>query len=117
MIKSDANSDSLDLKMHSTRKYLILAALIGTGLLRAGSEGADQFTVPVTYYTLPNGLRVVLSPDHTAPTVVTAVYYRIGFRIEPKDRTGFAHLFEHMMFQGSQNLGKMQFIRDRKSVV
>jgi len=67
--------------------------------------------VPITYYKLPNGLRVILSPDSTAPTVVTAVYYRIGFRVEPKDRTGFAHLFEHMMFQGSQNLGKMEFIR------
>jgi predicted Zn-dependent peptidase len=43
--------------------------------------------------------------------VVAAVYYNIGFRIEPKDRTGFAHLFEHMMFQGSQNLGKMEMIR------
>jgi zinc protease len=71
----------------------------------------DGFTVPVTYYKLPNGLRVVLSPDPTAPTVVTAVYYRIGFRVEPKDRTGFAHLFEHMMFQGSENLGKMEFIK------
>ena len=69
------------------------------------------FNVPIIYYKLPNGLRVVLSPDSTAPTVVTAVYYRIGFRVEPKDRTGFAHLFEHMMFQGSQNLGKMEFIR------
>ncbi len=39
------------------------------------------------------------------------VYYRIGFRIEPRDRTGFAHLFEHMMFQGSANLGKMEFIK------
>ena len=67
--------------------------------------------MPVTYYKLPNGLRVILSPDSTAPTVVTAVYYRIGFRVEPRDRTGFAHLFEHMMFQGSQNLGKMEFIR------
>lgn len=67
--------------------------------------------MPITYYKLPNGLRVILSPDSTAPTVVTAVYYRIGFRVEPKDRTGFAHLFEHMMFQGSQNLGKMEFIR------
>jgi len=69
------------------------------------------FTVPITYYKLPNGLRVILSPDTTAPTVVTAVYYRIGFRVEPRDRTGFAHLFEHMMFQGSRNLGKMEFIR------
>ncbi len=69
------------------------------------------FNVPVEYYKLPNGLRVVLSPDHTAPIVTTAVYYHIGFRIEPRDRTGFAHLFEHMMFQGSQNLGKMEFIK------
>ena len=39
------------------------------------------------------------------------MYYNIGFRIEPRDRTGFAHLFEHMMFQGSENLGKMEFVR------
>ncbi|GAB4250898.1 MAG: pitrilysin family protein [Ekhidna sp.] len=62
------------------------------------------------YYKLDNGLKVILSQDKTAPTVVVAVYYNIGFRIEPKDRTGFAHLFEHMMFQGSQNLGKMEFV-------
>jgi predicted Zn-dependent peptidase len=74
-------------------------------------EPASRFQVPVEYYKLDNGLRVVLSPDHTAPTVVSAVYYNIGFRIEPKDRTGFAHLFEHMMFQGSENLGKMEFIK------
>ncbi len=67
--------------------------------------------MPVEYYKLPNGLRVVLSPDHTAPTVCIGVYYHIGFRIEPRDRTGFAHLFEHMMFQGSANLGKMEFIK------
>lgn len=75
---------------------------------KKGSE--SSFSVPVEYYKLDNGLRVVLSEDHTAPTVVVAVYYNIGFRIEPKDRTGFAHLFEHMMFQGSQNLGKMEFV-------
>ena len=66
--------------------------------------------VPITYYKLGNGLKVVLSPDKTAPIVTIAIYYNIGFRIEPKDRTGFAHLFEHMMFQGSQNLGKMEFV-------
>ncbi len=79
------------------------------------SCGAQQdktkFSVPVQYHKLDNGLKVVLSEDHTAPTVTVAVYYNIGFRIEPKDRTGFAHLFEHMMFQGSENLGKMEFIR------
>jgi len=68
-------------------------------------------SVPVEYHKLDNGLKVVLSPDHTSPIVTVAVYYGIGFRVEPKDRTGFAHLFEHLMFQGSQNLGKLQFIK------
>jgi zinc protease len=70
-----------------------------------------SFQVPVEYHKLDNGLLVVLSPDATAPIVTVAVYYNIGFRIEPRDRTGFAHLFEHMMFQGSENLGKGEFIR------
>jgi predicted Zn-dependent peptidase len=72
---------------------------------------APGFSVPVEYHTLDNGLKVVLSRDPTAPTVVVAVYYNIGFRIEPRGHTGFAHLFEHMMFQGSANLGKMEFVR------
>jgi len=81
-------------------------------LVACATDGTDSaFTVPVEYYTLPNGLKVVLSHDQSAPTVVVAVYYNIGFRIEPQERTGFAHLFEHMMFQGSENLGKMEFIR------
>jgi len=89
---------------------LLLIALI-LDLPSFAASAADEFHVPVEYYKLPNGLRVVLSPDHTAPTVCVGVYYRIGFRIEPRDRTGFAHLFEHMMFQGSANLGKMEFIK------
>lgn len=74
-------------------------------------EATTEFTVPIEYYKLDNGLKVVLSPDKTVPTVAVAVYYNIGFRIEPRERTGFAHLFEHMMFQGSENLGKMEFVR------
>jgi zinc protease len=70
-----------------------------------------ELQVPVTYSRLDNGLKVVLSTDHTTPIATVAVYYGIGFRIEPRDRTGFAHLFEHMMFQGSENLGKMEFIK------
>ncbi|MFL5276321.1 MAG: M16 family metallopeptidase [Myxococcales bacterium] len=79
----------------------------------AAGEKAPQagLGIPVQYEKLSNGLKVVLSPDHTAPLAAIAVYYGIGFRIEPRDRTGFAHLFEHMMFQGSRNLGKLQFIR------
>lgn len=76
----------------------------------APAPAGPAFQIPVEYYTLPNGLRVVLSPDHTAPTATVAAYYAVGFRTEPRSRTGFAHLFEHLMFQGSQNLGKAEFI-------
>ena len=76
----------------------------------ASAPAGPAFQIPVEYYTLPNGLRVVLSPDHTAPTATVAAYYAVGFRTEPRNRTGFAHLFEHLMFQGSQNLGKNEFI-------
>jgi len=99
-----------------TRVALIsgAAALLAAGgalASPAGEAGARSFSVPVEYRKLPNGLKVVLSRDTSSPKAVVAVYYNIGFRIEPKDRTGFAHLFEHMMFQGSGNLGKMEFIR------
>jgi zinc protease len=67
------------------------------------------YTVPIEYRKLENGLKVILSPDHSAPIVTVAVYYRIGSRYETRGRTGFAHLFEHMMFQGSTNLPKGQF--------
>jgi predicted Zn-dependent peptidase len=90
---------------------IVVFALPVVALAAGGNEPASGFQVPVGYYKLPNGLRVTFSPDHSAPTVVVGVYYRIGFRVEPRDRTGFAHLFEHMMFQGSQNLGKMEFIK------
>jgi len=60
----------------------------------------------VERFTLPNGLRVVLGPDRSAPTVAITVNYDVGFRSEPEGRTGFAHLFEHLMFQGSTNLEK-----------
>jgi predicted Zn-dependent peptidase len=59
-------------------------------------------------YTLENGLRVVLNQDNAAPVVTTAVYYDVGSRNERQGRTGFAHLFEHMMFQGSENVKKAE---------
>ncbi len=75
---------------------------------RTASEAAvthdTSFQVDVSYYRLDNGLRVVLSEDHSVPTATVGVYYGVGFRNEPQGRTGFAHLFEHLMFQGSANL-------------
>ena len=69
---------------------------------------AKPLNIPVVYYKLPNGLKVVISEDHLAPVVTVGVYYNVGFRLEPKGRTGFAHLFEHMMFQGSANVKKFE---------
>jgi zinc protease len=89
----------------------VLASPLASPVAAQATAANAALNIPVEYYKLPNGLKVVLSPDATVPTAVVAVYYNIGFRNEPRDRTGFAHLFEHLMFQGSQNLGKMEFIR------
>jgi zinc protease len=70
-----------------------------------------RLQIPIEYKTLKNGLGVVISPDPAAPVVTVGVYYKIGFRLEPQGRSGFAHLFEHMMFQGSENAAKMQHIK------
>src|SRR5919206_1731273 len=66
---------------------------------------------PVERFTLDNGLRVVLTPDRSAPVIGVAVVYDVGIRSEPRGRTGFAHLFEHLMFQGSENLEKLAHFR------
>jgi predicted Zn-dependent peptidase len=84
----------------------VLAVLVGAPLAHAQA----RYNVPVEYFTLPNGLKVVVSEDTSAPVVLVEVMYNIGFRIEPKGRTGFAHLFEHMMFQGSGNVKKMEHV-------
>jgi zinc protease len=82
---------------------------------RAATKGPVRAPRPVPQpdyrierFTLDNGLRVVLSPDSSSPVVAVAVYYDVGMRSEPKGRTGFAHLFEHLMFQGSASLGKTE---------
>ncbi len=62
--------------------------------------------IPIEKHTLKNGLRVILSPDRSAPVVTTYLVYDVGARLEERGRTGFAHLFEHMMFQGSENAPK-----------
>jgi predicted Zn-dependent peptidase len=65
----------------------------------------------ITHHTLDNGLRVLAAPDRSAPVVGIGVLYDVGFRSEPEGRTGFAHLFEHLMFQGSATLEKLEHFR------
>jgi len=100
-------------KSRSVGKLLIplILSVAAVTAPAAQTSSSSSFRIPVAYRKLPNGLRVVVSENHAAPIVVVEVMYRIGFRIEPRDRTGFAHLFEHMMFQGSEHVGKFEHVR------
>jgi zinc protease len=76
------------------------------------AAGADLvLRHPVERFSLDNGLRVVLAPDRSVPVVAVGVFYGVGMRNEPQGRTGFAHLFEHLMFQGSAHVPKMEHAR------
>src|SRR5688500_16459845 len=68
------------------------------------SQGPDTPTLDFEKYTLPNGLEVILSEDHRLPLVAVNLWYHVGPANEEPGRTGFAHLFEHMMFQGSKHV-------------
>src|SRR5205085_7318343 len=78
-----------------------LTALLFCGIVFDFAAAAQQYRIPASISKLPNGLTVVVSEDHSAPTFGICVSYGIGFRLEPHGRTGFAHLFEHMMFEGT----------------
>ncbi|MFT6396858.1 MAG: putative Zn-dependent peptidase [Bradymonadia bacterium] len=82
------------------------SALACVALTATAAAQTPELSFDVQYRELDNGLRVVLAPDSSAPTVGIAVYYDVGSRNEVEGRSGFAHLFEHMMFQGSANVGK-----------
>ena len=72
--------------------------------LFAWSVLAAQVNIKFVEYTLPNGLHVILHEDHSSPIVPQAVVYHVGSKNENPDRTGFAHFFEHLMFEGSPNI-------------
>jgi len=93
--------------MRAALGLLVVATTFFEGGIAAAERSAAALSnIEVSRATLDNGLRVVLNPDHTVPTVAVSVYYDVGSRNEVKGRSGFAHLFEHMMFQGSANVGK-----------
>ena len=88
----------------------MLAVLAGVTMLAAAGAAQSAGTMPrptkfdYTMTTLPNGLQVVLLEDHSTPIVHLAMWYHVGSKDEPPGRTGFAHLFEHLMFKGSRNV-------------
>jgi zinc protease len=88
--------------MRVPRLPLLLAGL-ALSLPVLAADGGDRWTLPIQTKTLANGLTVVVSEDHSSPTVGVSVVYHVGMRLEPRNRTGFAHLFEHLMFEGTPN--------------
>jgi predicted Zn-dependent peptidase len=87
------------------RTAVLSTFIAGSLLLQAQSE-PRPLRIPIQQYKLDNGLRIVFSEDHTAPTYAISITYNVGSHNEHAGRTGFAHLFEHMMFEGSENVGK-----------
>src|SRR6188472_631104 len=83
----------------------ILSLSLAALLTAAGATAQPQKSLDVTYtqFDLPNGLHVILHEDHTVPVVTVNVWYHVGSAREHTGRTGFAHLFEHLMFMGSKH--------------
>jgi zinc protease len=94
--------------VHAAIAALVLAVVLAPP---AAAAGTPQWNVPTAIKKLPNGLTVVVSEDHATPTFGISTVYHVGFRLEPKGRTGFAHLFEHMMFEGTPDAPKGTFSR------
>jgi zinc protease len=91
--------------MRRVSKILSLMFVCALAVLSAQAQGARNVRVDFKETTLKNGLRVITVEDHSAPVVAISITYNVGSRNERKGRTGFAHLFEHMMFKGSENIG------------
>jgi predicted Zn-dependent peptidase len=87
---------------------LLSLAAATAGAQSAQSGKSPEFRVDYTKETLPNGLNVIYHVDHTTPVATVLLWYNVGSKMEQPGRTGFAHLFEHMMFQGSKNVEKGQ---------
>ena len=82
---------------------------LGTALMLGGTASAQKVTFEE--FDLDNGLHVVLHQDNSAPVVITSVMYHVGAKDEQPNRTGFAHFFEHLLFEGTKNIGKGEWFK------
>jgi zinc protease len=101
--------------MKKTKFGVLVLSALTAGLLFCSPYTTAAETkplIPITKdFKLPNGLRVLISEDHSAPVAALAIVYDVGARNEKKGKSGFAHLFEHMMFEGSENVGKTEHFK------
>src|SRR5262249_5953775 len=106
---SRACAYSVDNRVHMVRRFRLLGAIAVSAVVilaagDIGSAASRPLKFQYTITTLPNGLIVVLSEDHSMPIVHVNLTYHVGSKNEKAGRTGFAHLFEHLMFKGSKNV-------------
>jgi zinc protease len=97
--------------MQLIKKIMTGMGILTLTLVSGCSKDKDSLSIQYEKYTLPNGLQVVLHLDKSDPIVSTAIMYHVGSSREEKGKTGFAHLFEHMLFQESENIPQDQFFR------
>ena len=87
----------------------MLPTLVGLCVFTSASGQATN--ISYTEYDLPNGLHVILHEDHSTPIVAVSVMYHVGSKNEDPERTGFAHFFEHLLFEGSENIGRGEYMK------
>ena len=97
--------------MRPVSKFLSLLSICALSVVVVNAQAARNVRVDFKETTLKNGLRVITVEDHSAPVIAVSVTYNVGSRNERQGRTGFAHLFEHMMFKGSENVGSGEHFR------
>jgi zinc protease len=98
-------------KQQFLMKLRAFSAFLLSGVFLSSPPLQAQGKIGFTEYTLPNGLHVILHEDHATPTVTVAVMYHVGSKNEDPERTGFAHFFEHLLFEGSENIGRGEFMK------
>jgi len=92
-------------------KRKAFSVLVLGALAIAWNAGAQSSKINYVEYDLPNGLHVILHEDHSTPIVAVSVMYHVGSKNEDPERTGFAHFFEHLLFEGSENIGRGEYMK------
>jgi len=97
------------------KKSLQIMSFIGIGLFLS-HNGFAQKAIDFKEFTLPNGLNVILHKDNSTPITAVSVLYHVGSKNENTERTGFAHFFEHLLFEGTENIGRGEYMKKIQSI-
>src|SRR5690554_5639005 len=97
-------------------KKKLLGTALATALLCFGASAQAQNEIKFKEFELDNGLRVIMHQDNTTPITAVSVLYHVGSKNENPERTGFAHFFEHLLFEGTENIGRGEYMKKVESI-